>query len=101
MLWDFTIQNILIIHIGGIISLFGCRDDLETYCVEMKTLAVQVLQLMANALTMDTKEIRELFGDGTQAMRINYYPPCPQPKLVMGLNPHSCWPYHPSPNQRS
>ena len=37
---------------------------------------------MANALTMDTGEMRELFGDGTQAMRINSYPPCPQPELV-------------------
>ena len=22
-------------------------------------------------------------------MRMNYYPPCPQPELVMGLNAHS------------
>jgi len=44
---------------------------------------------MGNALRMESKEIRELFGDGVQSMRMNYYPPCPQPDLVMGLNPHS------------
>ena len=44
---------------------------------------------MANAITMDTSEMRELFSEGIQSMRINYYPPCPQPELVMGLNPHS------------
>lgn len=44
---------------------------------------------MAKALAVDTMEIRELFGEGVQSMRINYYPPCPQPELVMGINPHS------------
>jgi len=44
---------------------------------------------MANALKVDPKEIRELFGQGTQSTRINYYPPCPQPELVTGLNSHS------------
>ncbi|XP_061367074.1 oxoglutarate-dependent flavonoid 7-O-demethylase 1-like [Gastrolobium bilobum] len=65
------------------------RDDLETYSVELKNLAIQVIDLMANALTMDTMEMTETFGAGTESMRINYYPPCPQPELVMGLNPHS------------
>ncbi|XP_061367062.1 oxoglutarate-dependent flavonoid 7-O-demethylase 1-like [Gastrolobium bilobum] len=55
----------------------------------MKNLAIQIIDLMANALTLDTKEIRELFGEGAQSIRMNYYPPCPQPELVMGLNPHS------------
>jgi len=44
---------------------------------------------MANALKVDPEEIRELFGQGTQSTRINYYPPCPQPELVIGLNSHS------------
>ncbi|XP_057750631.1 uncharacterized protein LOC130969072 [Arachis stenosperma] len=65
------------------------RDDLDTYCVEMKNLAVQVIELMADAVKVERKEMRKLFGDGSQAMRMNYYPACPQPELVMGLNPHS------------
>jgi len=55
----------------------------------LKNLAIKIIELMGNALKMETKEIRELFGDGVQSMRMNYYPPCPQPELVMGLNPHS------------
>ena len=66
-----------------------CRNDLETYSRELKNLAVQILDLMAKALAVDTMEIRELFGEGDQSMRMNYYPPCPQPELVMGINPHS------------
>ncbi|XP_057415549.1 oxoglutarate-dependent flavonoid 7-O-demethylase 1-like isoform X1 [Lotus japonicus] len=65
------------------------RDHLETYATELKNLAIQMVDLMANALMVDTKEFREIFGEGHQAMRMNYYPPCPQPELVMGLNPHS------------
>ncbi|KAJ1399937.1 Oxoglutarate/iron-dependent dioxygenase [Sesbania bispinosa] len=70
---------------------YACKDwdDLETYSAEMRNLAIQILDLMANALRVDTMEIREVFGEGIQTMRINYYPPCPQPELVMGLNPHS------------
>ncbi|KAK7307010.1 hypothetical protein VNO77_39696 [Canavalia gladiata] len=31
----------------------------------------------------------ELFQDLSQSIRCNYYPPCPQPENVIGLNPHS------------
>ncbi|OWM73025.1 protein SRG1-like isoform X2 [Punica granatum] len=65
------------------------RDTLETYSAETKNLAVRILNLMAKALGMEAKEIDDLFIDGWQGMRMNYYPPCPQPELVMGLNPHS------------
>lgn len=30
-----------------------------------------------------------LFEEGMQSMRMNYYPPCPQPDQVIGLTPHS------------
>ncbi|CAH2041880.1 unnamed protein product [Thlaspi arvense] len=44
---------------------------------------------MAKALKMREEEVRELFKGGMQALRANYYPPCPQPELVIGLSPHS------------
>ncbi|XP_057415544.1 oxoglutarate-dependent flavonoid 7-O-demethylase 1-like [Lotus japonicus] len=65
------------------------RNDLEAYYAEMKKVSMQILELMANALSIDTKEMTELFAAGTQKTRFNYYPPCPQPELVMGLKPHS------------
>jgi isopenicillin N synthase-like dioxygenase len=65
------------------------RDHLETYSAELKNLAIQIIDFMAIALTVDPMEIRELFGQATQSTRINYYPPCPQPELVTGLNSHS------------
>nr|AFK39688.1 unknown [Lotus japonicus] len=65
------------------------RDHLERYALELKNLYVSILELMAKALKFQPSELPELFEEGGQAMRMNYYPPCPQPEKVMGLNPHS------------
>ncbi|KAG2689165.1 hypothetical protein I3760_09G127600 [Carya illinoinensis] len=65
------------------------RDNLEAYSAELKALAVKILDLMAKALRMEARDMRELFEEGWQAMRMNYYPPCPQPELAIGLTPHS------------
>ncbi|CAL5346265.1 unnamed protein product [Camellia sinensis] len=48
-----------------------------------------ILDYMAKALKMKAEDMRELFEEGMQAVRMNYYPPCPQPELVAGLTPHS------------
>ncbi|XP_038883133.1 protein SRG1-like isoform X1 [Benincasa hispida] len=65
------------------------RDDLDAYTLEMKNLGTELFDLMAKALKMDSSEMRELYEEGMQSTRMNYYPPCPQPELVMGLNNHS------------
>lgn len=44
---------------------------------------------MAKALQIEPNEMVDLFDDISQAMRWNYYPPCPKPENVIGLNPHS------------
>ena len=44
---------------------------------------------MTKALKIRPNELLEFFEEGGQAMRLNYYPPCPQPEQVIGLNPHS------------
>lgn len=48
-----------------------------------------ILGRLAVALKMDGEEMRELFRDGHQTMRMNYYPPCPQPDKAIGFSPHS------------
>ncbi|XP_030553347.1 protein SRG1-like [Rhodamnia argentea] len=65
------------------------RDVLDDYSSALRGLAMKVLLLMAKALKMDTSEMIELFDEGFQAFRMNYYPPCPRPELVIGLTPHS------------
>ncbi|XP_010665637.1 protein SRG1 [Beta vulgaris subsp. vulgaris] len=67
------------------------RDTLETYSAELHKLAMELLDCMSKALTIDTKAMRAMFGNQGlfQSMRMNYYPPCPQPDKVIGLTPHS------------
>ncbi|XVE71546.1 hypothetical protein DITRI_Ditri10aG0159600 [Diplodiscus trichospermus] len=65
------------------------RETLEAYSIEMRNLAMQMLEFMANALGMDLNDMRVLFEEGHQAMRMNYYPPCPEPELAIGFNSHS------------
>ncbi|GAV82240.1 2OG-FeII_Oxy domain-containing protein/DIOX_N domain-containing protein [Cephalotus follicularis] len=65
------------------------RDTMEAYSSEMKNLSMKLLQLMELPLRMEPDHLKELFEQGWQAMRMNYYPPCPQPELAIGINPHS------------
>ncbi|KAI3510512.1 hypothetical protein L1887_17568 [Cichorium endivia] len=65
------------------------REKLEVYTAVMKKLAKAILGEMGKALGMDNEEMTELFDDGVQSMRMNYYPPCPEPELALGLCPHS------------
>ncbi|RVX10775.1 Protein SRG1 [Vitis vinifera] len=68
---------------------FTGRETLEAYSVEMKKLAMTILSQMTKALKMKAEEIRDMFSDGVQSMRMNYYPPCPEPDMTIGFAPHS------------
>ncbi|KAI5437388.1 hypothetical protein KIW84_023483 [Lathyrus oleraceus] len=65
------------------------RDDLETYCLELKKVCITIIEHMEKALKVEPNEMLELFENINQSMRMNLYPPCPQPENVIGLNPHS------------
>ncbi|KAL5078867.1 hypothetical protein RYX36_007288 [Vicia faba] len=65
------------------------RDNLETYCLELKRVCITTIKHIEKALKVKPNEMVEIFDDIGQTMRVNYYPPCPQPENVIGLNPHS------------
>ncbi|XP_027362714.1 protein SRG1-like [Abrus precatorius] len=65
------------------------RENLEDYCIKMKDLGINIFVLIGKALGIEEKEIKELLGEGGQSVRINYYPPCPQPENVLGLGAHT------------
>nr|KYP36436.1 Protein SRG1 [Cajanus cajan] len=62
---------------------------LEFYSQKMKNLAMDIIAHIAKASKIEETEIRELCEDGLQSMRMNYYPPSPQPEKVIGLTNHS------------
>ncbi|KAL6991346.1 hypothetical protein U1Q18_009461 [Sarracenia purpurea var. burkii] len=66
------------------------RDTIEAYSTEMKDLSMKILDRVEKALKVKDGEMIELFEDeGLQSMRMNYYPPCPQPEHAIGLSTHS------------
>ncbi|KAM7505869.1 hypothetical protein LguiB_004773 [Lonicera macranthoides] len=65
------------------------RNTLESYFAELQKLAMTLLGVMGEALKMEKREMEEMFENGMQSIRMNYYPPCPKPELVVGLRPHS------------
>ncbi|KAG8472286.1 hypothetical protein CXB51_034323 [Gossypium anomalum] len=65
------------------------RSTMECYLSALQKLATKLIGFMGKALKIKEKEMMELFDGGLQAVRMAYYPPCPQPESVMGLFPHS------------
>ncbi|KAF8653463.1 hypothetical protein HU200_062207 [Digitaria exilis] len=64
------------------------RGSLAAYAVAVQQLGARVLRLIAEGLGLDQSIfLGELIGGGT-LMNVNWYPPCPNPSLTMGLVPH-------------
>ena len=64
-------------------------DTVETYSTEIRKLCKHLLQFIALSLGLNGNVFEEMFGESVQAIRMNYYPACPRPDLVLGLSPHS------------
>ncbi|XP_017972816.1 PREDICTED: S-norcoclaurine synthase 1 [Theobroma cacao] len=65
------------------------RETLEKYSMELQKVATHLMRLMAKNLGTDLETLASFFEDGTQGIRMNYYPPCAQANKVIGLSPHS------------
>ncbi|CAN8233891.1 unnamed protein product [Cochlearia groenlandica] len=65
------------------------RETVETYSFEVKNITKILFAKMASVLQIKREEMEDLFDDIWQSIKINYYPPCPQPDQVIGLTPHS------------
>eukprot|EP00253_Pinus_taeda_P035183 PITA_35183 len=66
------------------------RDTVERYAIEVERVAQEVLSLFAENLHLETDYFKNKFGsEPMNMMRMNFYPSCPTPDLVLGLSPHS------------
>lgn len=62
----------------------------EEYASKTEKLAVELTELVALGLGLDaTTFSRHLEESSTSTVRMNYYPPCPQPSYTFGISPHS------------
>ncbi|XVF13560.1 hypothetical protein REPUB_Repub08aG0217700 [Reevesia pubescens] len=65
------------------------RATLDKYSMELQKVTIHLMRLMAKNLRTHPETLTSFFEDGTQGIRMNYYPPCPQASKVFGLAPHS------------
>ncbi|XWS52117.1 hypothetical protein CRYUN_Cryun11dG0039600 [Craigia yunnanensis] len=65
------------------------RTLVADYSDEMKVLAQRLLRLISESLGLRASCIEEAVGEFYQNITASYYPPCPQPELTLGLQPHS------------
>ena len=49
----------------------------------------ELLEAMSKDLGIASDVLLNLFMGQTQLMRMNYYPPCPQPNKVLGASAHT------------
>ncbi|KAF5822480.1 putative thebaine 6-O-demethylase [Helianthus annuus] len=67
----------------------GFREALDTYSHNMRKIAVSIIGFIAMALGLDAKRFSEAFEGGSYDVRMNCYPPCPEPQRVIGISSHA------------
>ncbi|CAJ1932807.1 unnamed protein product [Sphenostylis stenocarpa] len=64
------------------------RVALKEYGEHMEELALKLMELIALSLGLPPKRFHGFFKDQTSWIRLNFYPPCPSPHLVLGRGCH-------------
>ncbi|KAE8658984.1 S-locus lectin protein kinase family protein [Hibiscus syriacus] len=67
------------------------REVNEEYSKEMLRITGQLLELLSEGLKLDKKALATPLGDQEIELeiKINMYPPCPQPHLALGVESHT------------
>ncbi|XP_010546074.1 PREDICTED: gibberellin 20 oxidase 3 [Tarenaya hassleriana] len=60
----------------------------QEYCEAMSDLSLKIMELLGMSLGIERSRFREFFEENDSILRLNYYPPCKQPDLVLGTGPH-------------
>lgn len=69
--------------------LLFCSETMDNYSRKVRKLCENLLKYIAISLGLKGDVFEKMFGVAVQAVRMNYYPPCSRPDLVLGLSPHS------------
>ncbi|KAK6234235.1 hypothetical protein QUC31_006641 [Theobroma cacao] len=56
---------------------------------EVQKVADEICANISLLMGMAREGLKRFYGKTKQAMRMNYYPPCSRPDLVVGISPHS------------
>ncbi|XP_059434485.1 protein DMR6-LIKE OXYGENASE 2-like [Corylus avellana] len=64
------------------------REACQEYAQEMVKLAYKLMELVALSLGLPGDKFHGFFKDQTSFIRLNHYPPCPDPHLALGVGRH-------------
>ncbi|MED6193073.1 hypothetical protein PIB30_015506 [Stylosanthes scabra] len=65
------------------------RETLERYSEEVRDATISIVKFITMALGLEDTQISESFQEGLYDIRMNCYPPCPEPERVVGILPHA------------
>ncbi|XP_061375304.1 protein SRG1-like [Gastrolobium bilobum] len=65
------------------------RETLERYSEDMRGTTISIVKFITMALGLPDTKISESFQEGLYDIRMNCYPPCPEPERVLGIVPHA------------
>lgn len=67
------------------------REVVQEYNKEMLRVTDNILELLSEGLELESETLKSCLGgeEIELEMKINMYPPCPQPELALGVEPHT------------
>lgn len=65
------------------------REVGVSYAQKTRSLFVELMAAIMETLGVEDAKMMEEFREGSQLMVLNFFPPCPQPELTLGMPPHS------------
>ncbi|MBA0697613.1 hypothetical protein Goari_021147 [Gossypium aridum] len=71
------------------LNLPGFKEAVEEYSIEVQKVAEEINANLSILMGMERDGLKRYQGELKQLMRMNYYPPCSSPDLVVGVSPHS------------
>ncbi|XP_050230000.1 oxoglutarate-dependent flavonoid 7-O-demethylase 1-like [Mercurialis annua] len=64
------------------------RETVMKYIEGMREVAISIVKYISMVLGIEDSGLCEAYKEGNYDIRMNLYPPCPQPERVIGLNQH-------------
>ena len=65
-----------------------CRIVYQEYAEAMSDLSLKIMELLGMSLGINRSHFKEFSEDNESIFRLNYYPQCKQPNVVLGSGPH-------------
>nr|KYP64450.1 Protein SRG1 [Cajanus cajan] len=82
-------QNIYSNFCKGVLLHLVIRETLEIYSEDIREVTISLVKFITMSLGLQDTQISESFREGLYEIRMNCYPPCPEPERVLGIVPHA------------